>query len=67
MKNTECGEFCEIKKILAKYHGKTPVIIYCTETKKKLEAPESLKIKLSDELLAALKDVLGEENVKFIK
>ena len=67
VKNTECGEFCEIKKILAKYHGKTSVIIYCTETKKKLEAPESLKIKLSDELLAALKDVLGEGNVKFIK
>ena len=36
-------------------------------TKKKLEAPERLKITPSEPLFSALGDILGKENVKFIK
>ena len=67
VKNTECAEFLKIRQILERFHGNTSVFIYCTETKKKLEAPEALKIKPSEPLFSALCDVLGKENVKFIK
>lgn len=67
IKSTDCPEFSEVKKALARYHGSTAVIIYCTDTKRKLEAPESLKIELSDGLIGALAAILGTENVKFIK
>ena len=67
VKNTECEEFAEIKKILERFHGNMAVFIYCTETGKKLEAPERLKITPSEPLFSALNGVLGKENVKFIK
>lgn len=67
VKNTECGEFMKIKGVLERFHGNTPVFIYCTEQKKKLEAPDRLKITPSEPLFTALKGILGEENVKFIK
>ena len=49
------------------FHGTKPVYIFCSETISKLEAPEQLKITPSEPLFSALKSVLGEENVKFIK
>ena len=67
VKNTDCEEFIKLKGILEHFHGNTPVFIYCTEQKKKLEAPDRLKITPSEPLFTALKGVLGNENVKFIK
>ena len=67
VKNTECEEFQRVKGILENFHGSISVFIYCTETKKKLEAPERLKITPSEPLFSALGDILGKENVKFIK
>lgn len=67
VKNTDCEEFIKLKGILEHFHGNTPVFIYCTEQKKKLEAPDRLKITPSEPLFTALKGVLGDENVKFIK
>lgn len=67
VRSTDCAEISQIKELLAEYHGSTPVFIYCTEQKKKLEAPDRLKIAPSERLLAALRGVLGEKNVKFIK
>ena len=67
VKNTKCPEFAKVKAVLERFHGNSTVFIYCTETKKKLEAPERLKITPSEPLFSALKSVLGEENVKFIK
>lgn len=66
VKSTECGEFIKVKGILERFHGKTPVFIYCTEQKKKLEAPDRLKITPSEPLFTALGEILGAENVKFI-
>lgn len=67
VKSTECGEFIKVKGVLERFHGNTPVFIYCTEQKKKLEAPDRLKITPSQSLFTALCGILGAENVKFIK
>ena len=66
VRNTECGEFIKVKGVLERFHGNTPVFIYCTEQKKKLEAPDRLKITPSKPLFTALGEILGAENVKFI-
>lgn len=60
-------EFSMVQKLLAEYHGTVPVIVYCTDTGKKLEAPERLKITPSKRLLDELCAVIGKENVKFIE
>lgn len=66
VKSTECEEFIKVKGVLERFHGNTPVFIYCTEQKKKLEAPDRLKITPSKPLFTALGEILGAENVKFI-
>ena len=66
VKSTECEEFIKVKGVLERFHGNTPVFIYCTEQKKKLEAPDRLKITPSEPLFTALGEILGAENVKFI-
>ncbi len=60
-------EFLKVQGILAEYHGTVSVIVYCTDTGKKLEAPERLKITPSERLLDELCAVIGKENVKFIE
>ena len=60
-------EFSRVQKLLAEYHGTVPVIVYCTDTGKKLEAPERLKITPSERLLDELCAVIGKQNVKFIE
>ncbi len=67
VKNTECEEFSALKSVLSNNHGNTPVIIYCTDTGKKLEAPDSLKTKPTRPVLSELEDILGSLNVKYIE
>ncbi len=67
VKNIECGEFLKVKEILKKYGGNTAVYIYCTETKRKLEAPRELRITALDALIGEISAVLGQENVKMVK
>lgn len=61
------AEFSKVGEILVKYHGTVSVIVYCTDTGKKLDAPERLKISPSKRLLDELSAVIGKENVKFIE
>ncbi len=61
------GSLLKIRKILSRCRGKYGVIIYCTDTGKKLKAPESLNVSPSRELTDSLKALLGEQNVKFIE
>ena len=61
------AEFFKVSEILVKHHGTVSVIVYCTDTGKKLEAPERLKIAPSERLLDELCAVIGKENVKFIE
>lgn len=67
LKSLSGDEFLKVQGILAEYHGTVPVIVYCTDTGKKLEAPERLKIAPSERLLDKLCAVIGKENVKFIE
>lgn len=65
--NIDTPLFEKVKAVLEKYKGDTAVYIYCTQTGKKLLAPNNLWVnynsKLSDELIF----LLGEENVKMVK
>ncbi len=65
--NTDDPKFLKIKEILPRYRGDTAVIIYCTDNGKKLEAPKSLQITPSNELLAEIKGVIGENNIKLVE
>lgn len=60
-------EFEEIRRQLSLHGGSTEVIILCTDTGKKLAVPPNLRITPSETLFNALKNLLGAENVKFIK
>ncbi len=63
--NINDPRFEKIKEILAKYSGKEEVYIFCTDTKKKLKAPESLNVERKDDLITELSCLLGEKCVKF--
>ena len=67
LKNTACAEFDAVKSVLSKNRGDAPVIIYCSETGRKLEAPASLRVSPSEALFEQLGGIIGKENVKFIK
>ncbi len=60
-------EFTKIKRILAAFKGETPVIIVTTEDNRRLAAPKELYVSENAELMNRLVNVLGEENVKFVK
>ena len=65
--STEHKNFTLVKEILSRYSGNIPVYIYCTETKRKLEAPKELYVNEKTALFDELCSLLGEENVKVIK
>lgn len=57
------GILDELSKILSRYSGDTPIILYDVKTKKKFGAPQNLFVTLSDTLIAELQAVLGQECV----
>ena len=59
--------FEKVKKTLGKYKGSQKVYIYCLDTKRKLEAPETLRIEENDDLILELSAILGENNVRLVK
>ncbi|MBS7297794.1 MAG: DNA polymerase III subunit alpha [Eubacteriales bacterium] len=50
--------------ILKKHSGETPVVLYIADTKKRLCVPESYFVNPTEELLAEIVPVFGEDNVK---
>ncbi len=66
VKSKNCPEIADIKSILLKNHGKFDVILYCLDTKKKLYGGEKLKFNGDINAADCLKQLIGEENVKFI-
>jgi DNA polymerase-3 subunit alpha len=56
-------KMAEIKVLLKKHHGVIPVIVYNEETEKSILMPPELRISNTEECLADLKMVLGENNV----
>ena len=65
--NIESVEFAKVKTVLSKYSGNIPVIIYCTDTKRKLEAPKELWVNGKESLITEISAILGENNVKLVK
>ena len=57
--NEQCREFNKIKSVLSMFPGKTPVVLYIEDSKKKI-GTECL---LGDALITELKTLLGSENV----
>ena len=51
-------------KFLEKSKGDMPVCFFCSDTKKRILAPEKYWISQNDEILAELSAIFGEENVK---
>lgn len=64
MPNLECTEFQKAKNLLEIFDGTTPVILYLTDTKKQLMAPNTLWVDANEVLIRELKKVLGENSVK---
>ncbi len=51
------------KRVLDIFEGKTPVIFYLTNSKRKVKAPSSMWVSLNDVMIKELKFQLGDENV----
>ena len=51
-------------RIMEMHPGKTHVCFFCADTKKKVFAPEHLKIDAESEIFAKLEAVFGKNNVK---
>ena len=62
VKSINIPEVSEITELLKEYDGDTEIVFYDASTKKYCKAT-GLKIDVSDDVLEALKDVLGKDNV----
>ena len=58
----EHPDFQKVKRVLCKFKGDCPVIIYCTENSRKLEAKE-LRISPCEALITELSEILGDKKV----
>ncbi|MBR4910152.1 MAG: DNA polymerase III subunit alpha [Clostridia bacterium] len=58
------ADFLAAKRILERFHGSTPVTVFCRDTGKRFSAPERLFVQNSEKLISELKGLLGEKNVK---
>ncbi len=56
-----------LQKLLKDYHGQTPVIIYDKETKKQHAFKKEYFVNINEELLALLKKMFGNQNVRLKK
>ena len=54
----------DIKPIMEKHHGNTPVCLYFEDTKERLMTDKNHGVTLTNALVAELCDTLGSENVK---
>ncbi len=67
LKNIDDDVFLAVKEQLAEYSGDIPVIVYLTDTNKKLEAPRNLWVREEEALIFSLFNILGKKNVKLVK
>ena len=66
IKNTDCEEFKRCCDELKKSKSILDVIFYCTDSGKKLKAPDELHFGGENSVLEALSGIIGKENVKFV-
>ena len=51
------------KRVTDIFDGRTPVIFYLTNSKRKVKAPLNMWVSLNDVMIKELKHQLGDENV----
>ncbi len=61
--NLESLRYKKAKNLLELFPGNTRVVLYLTDSNKRLLAPKSLWVKLNDTLYSELCRVLGDSNV----
>ncbi|MFB5164801.1 DNA polymerase III subunit alpha [Parageobacillus toebii] len=57
------GKLFTLKELLKKYHGKTPVFLYYEQEQKMVKLTEEYDVALTDECIASLKALLGDEHI----
>ena len=57
------GLYARAKRVLDIFEGRTPVIFYLTNSKRKVKAPASMWVSLNDVMIKELKYQLGDNNV----
>ena len=66
VKNLECEEFLKVKEILSIGGGDMPVVIYCTDSGKRFNAPDNMRITEKDGKIGEIIEILGKNNVKAV-
>ncbi len=62
---TSYNRYNELRGVLSRHIGDTPVVIYFEDKNKSVRLDEKLWFNVNDESLSILKNYLGKENVKF--
>lgn len=57
------GTMNQLKALLKKYHGATPVIIYNEESEKSMLLPNEMSVNITEDSMTELRRVLGVHNV----
>ena len=63
LENLECQKYRKVKNLLELFPGQTQVVLYLTDSNKRLLAPKTLWVNLNDTLYSELCRVLGDSNV----
>ncbi len=62
---TSYNRYNELRRVLAKNTGDTPVVIYFEDKNKSVKLDEKLRFNINDESINILENFLGKGNVKF--
>ncbi len=65
LESLECAQYHKVKNLLELFKGQTQVVLYLTQTQKRLLCPQSLWIKPNKTLVEELCRILGSDNVAF--
>ncbi len=63
----ECEQYKKARLIMDVFDGDTPVVIKETETDKAFVSPSSKWVMMNGTMLRCLKELLGDENVKYVE
>ena len=58
--------FSQVKEVLEKYVGKSEVVIYIEDEKKKFKGSNKTRVLVENELIVELEQILGSNAVKYV-
>lgn len=61
------ARYIKARNVMDVFDGRMPVIIKETDTGKAFVSPESKSVMMNGTMLRVLKEILGEENVKYVE